>query len=78
MARPKTKKLSAAQAKVFRYVKMFMMKGYAPSLREISAHCKWEHASSAAYMLKQLEDKGYITRPPGARAIVLTPKGKRI
>lgn len=46
-------------------------RGYAPVIREISAAAGMSSTSTIAWHLQTLEDKGYIERGRGARAIRL-------
>lgn len=70
-------KLSRMQQKVYDYiVKCVSEQGYPPSVREICAELDFKSPSTAHFHIKNLEERGYITRGAGkGRAIALVGEG---
>ncbi|GMU51166.1 MAG: LexA repressor [Candidatus Xenobia bacterium] len=69
-----TREITARQDEVLNFlIETVRERGYAPSIREISAHFNLNSTQGVQRHLEALERKGFIRRDSKARAIQITP-----
>lgn len=72
------KELTERQAKVYEFIKSYiMMKGHSPSIRDIARHFRMTPRGAQLHVIA-LEKKGYIKRSHGARTISLVERKENI
>ncbi|MEN3043448.1 MAG: transcriptional repressor LexA [Fervidobacterium sp.] len=72
------KSLTEKQQHIFEFIKDYMiMKGYAPSIRDIARHFKMTPRGAQQHLIA-LEKKGYIKRGKGPRTISLTERKESV